>query len=218
MSETDRQDRQDTTAKTTRWAFTAYKDQWNLFREGHIPATLAEWGWNTEKCPETGREHYQGYLRTKQQVRLSQLKKQFPGVHLEPARNWEATKKYAGKLETRVPGTEPVSEVSEIPDIYGYTIAVAKQMPSRKELEQMLDERQEQCRRHKIAGCPPDFASLHCESINQLMEYMVELVVKQDILNGKFYAGHIAVNPQWVSLWRKFGLQYIDGVKNNLPY
>lgn len=214
MSETDRQ--ADTTAKATRWAFTAYKDQWHLFREGSIPATLAEWGWNTEKCPETGREHYQGYLRTKQQVRLSQLKKLFPGVHFEIARNWEATKKYSGKEETRVPGTQPVAEVSSIPDIYGYTLMVAQKMPSRKELEDMLDEQQEQCRRRKTPGLPPDFATHHCESIQQYMEYLLDMVVKEDILAGKFYAGHIAVNPQWISLWRKFGLQYIDAVKKHL--
>lgn len=176
---------------------------------------VAEWGWNHEKCPETSRLHYQGYLRTKQQVRLSQLVKQFPGVHFEQARNWEASKNYSGKVETRVPGTEPVSETSTIPDIYGYTIAVAKQMPSRAELEQMLEERQQQCRRHKIAGCPPDFASSYCENIQQLMEHCLDMVVKCDIVDGKFYAGHIATNPQWISLWRKYGLQYIEGVKKS---
>jgi len=92
------------TDKTTRWAFTAYENQWNLFET--MNELVAEWGWQTEKCPETERLHYQGFIRTKRQVRLSQLIKIFPGVHLEQARNWDALMAYCSKSESAVAGTQ----------------------------------------------------------------------------------------------------------------
>jgi len=213
MGETDRQT--DTTVKTTRWAFTAYEAQFNLFRAGHMPNTLAEWGWNHEKCPQTNRIHYQGYLRTKQQVRLSQLKKQFPGVHLEPARNWEATKNYSGKEETRVPGTQPVSEHSQIPDIYAYTEIVASRLPDRGVIEKMRNEAEDEIRRRTPRGVPPDLERGHCATDQQYMEFLVDVQVRLDIEKGYLWAGHIAVNPQWISLWRKYGFEYIIGAKKN---
>lgn len=93
-------------AKSTRWVFTAYEAQWPLFDS--MPPIVAEWGRQTEKCPDTGRLHYQGYLRTSRQVRLSQLKGVFPGVHFEIARNWSASKNYCKKSETAIPGTQVV--------------------------------------------------------------------------------------------------------------
>jgi len=98
MSQTDRQ-----TDKSSRWAFTAYEEQWGLFTTIH--PGIAEWGWNTEICPETNRQHYQGYLRLTSQQRFAWLRKLLPGVHLEIAKNWEALKQYCAKEETRVPGT-----------------------------------------------------------------------------------------------------------------
>ncbi len=98
----DRQDRQ--TDKTTRWAFTAYEAQWDLFKT--MPECIAEWGWQTEKCPDTERLHYQGFLRTKRQVRFSQMKKDFPGVHIEVAKNWQALMNYCKKSESAVSGTQ----------------------------------------------------------------------------------------------------------------
>lgn len=99
MAQTDRQ-----TDKTTRWAFTAFEEQWGLFRE--MPDIVAEWGYQTEECPKTGKRHYQGYLRTRTQQRFSALKKVLPGVHLEPARNWDALLAYCKKTDTRVEGTQ----------------------------------------------------------------------------------------------------------------
>lgn len=96
------EDRQ--TDKTTRWAFTAYEKQWPLFET--MNELVAEWGWQTEECPETQRKHYQGFIRTKRQVRLSQLLKIFSGVHLEQARNWDALVAYCNKSDTAVSGTQ----------------------------------------------------------------------------------------------------------------
>lgn len=90
--------------KSTRWAFTAYESQWPLFTT--IPPLVDEWGWQTEQCPETGRLHYQGYLRTSRQCRLSQLLKIFKGVHFEISRNWDALKNYCSKNDSAIPGTQ----------------------------------------------------------------------------------------------------------------
>lgn len=90
--------------KSTRFAFTAYESQWSLFEV--MPKEVAEWGYQQETCPKTNRLHYQGYLRTKTQVRISQLIKLFPGVHFEVARNWAATVLYCKKAKTAVEGTQ----------------------------------------------------------------------------------------------------------------
>lgn len=100
MGETDRQ------TKTTRWSFTAYKDQWSMFDGKVLPELIAEIGWQSELCPDTQREHYQGFIRTSRQVRFAQLQKIYPGVHLEPARNWEALMEYCKKTDTAIPGTQ----------------------------------------------------------------------------------------------------------------
>ena len=92
--------------KTSRWAFTAYEAQWPLFNTTVCPEILAEIGWQVEVCPDTQREHYQGYLRTTRQVRFAQLKKIYPGVHLEPAKNWDALVKYCKKTDTAKEGTQ----------------------------------------------------------------------------------------------------------------
>jgi len=104
MAKTDRQ-----TDKSSRWAFTAYEDQYGLVDDMSKSATIAEYGWNPEICPETGRKHRQGYLRTKNQVRFSALKKEFPGIHFEIAKNWEALKNYCKKEETREDGKKSFS-------------------------------------------------------------------------------------------------------------
>lgn len=90
--------------KSTRWSFTAFEAQWPLFES--MPPSIVEWGWQTEICEKTNRPHYQGYLRTKSQVRFSQLKKELPGVHLEVAKNWEALLNYCNKTATAVAGSQ----------------------------------------------------------------------------------------------------------------
>lgn len=105
MAQTDRQ-----TDKTTRWAFTAYEPQWDLFKQ--IPDIVKEWGWQTEECPETKRKHYQGYIMTRTQQRHSAMRKALPGVHIEAARNWSALLNYCKKEESAVPGTQVKQENS----------------------------------------------------------------------------------------------------------
>lgn len=96
MAQTDRQ-----TDKTSRWAFTAYEEQWSIVDDFTKSALVAEFGYQYEVCPTTNRKHRQGFLRTKQQVRFSAMRKAFPGIHFEIAKNWEALVNYCKKEETR---------------------------------------------------------------------------------------------------------------------
>jgi len=96
MVQTDRQ-----TDKTSRWQFTAYEDEYPLVDDFSKSLTIAEFGFQQEVCPTTQRIHRQGYLRTKTQVRFSALRKEFPGIHFEAAKNWDALVNYCKKEETR---------------------------------------------------------------------------------------------------------------------
>jgi hypothetical protein len=123
---TDRQ-----TDRTTRWAFTAYEGQWSYFNDINVYSdVIAEWGYQEEVCPETKRRHYQGYIRTHRQHRLSAMIKLLSGVHIEIARDWKALLNYCKKAESAIEGTQ-VKAVSDyehwsMPDLFinmaGYAI------------------------------------------------------------------------------------------------
>jgi len=185
MAQTDRQ-----TDKSSRWAFTAYEDQWSLFET--IPPGIAEWGWNAEMCPKTNRRHYQGYLRTSQQQRFAWLKKLLPGVHLEVAKNWDALKLYCQKEETRIEGSQPIHQTSNFLTIYQYVDVVAKRISDQLKASGL-----------KLIEIPKA----------QRLQYVDDLV-RQDISEGRRYAGHIATNPQWVTLWNKYSYEYIFSFYN----
>ena len=181
MSErqTDRQ------TKSSRWQFTAYKDQWSLFET--MPPGIAEWGWQREICPDTNREHYQGYLRLAQQQRFAWLAKNLPGVHVEVARNWQALIAYSKKEDTRAPGSTPEHHTNSIPNHYQYADDVGKRV-----CEHMLRENM-------------DFVKTPLE--NYLT--MIDMVVKDDVASGKRYAAHIGANPAWLAMWKKYAKQFI---------
>lgn len=101
--QTDRQ-----TDKSSRWAFTAFESQWSLFDKDQLKehTIVKDCGWQEEVCPDTQRRHYQGYMLTQRQVRLSQLVKEFPGVHFEVARDWMKLLNYCRKTDTAVPDSQ----------------------------------------------------------------------------------------------------------------
>lgn len=74
-------------------------------------ATIISQGWNTEICPETNRQHEQGYVEYKNPVYWSSVQKTFLGAHIERAKKVEALKKYCEKEDTRKPGTKPMKTV-----------------------------------------------------------------------------------------------------------
>jgi len=191
MAQTDRQ-----TDKSSRWAFTAYEDQWSLFET--IPPGIAEWGWNAEMCPKTNRKHYQGYLRTSQQQRFAWLKKLLPGVHLEIAKNWDALKLYCQKEETRIEGTQPTHQTSNFLTIYQYSDNIAMRLANQLKASGL-----------NLLEIPKA----------QRIQYVDDLV-RQDICEGKRYAAHIATNPQWVTLWNKYSYELIFSfytIENGTP-
>lgn len=102
MSLKGKTDRQ--TDKSTRWAFTAYEEQWSLFKD--MKQDVAEWGYQTEVCPTTGKPHYQGFIRMSRQYRFKAMRELFPGVHLEVAKNWDALVNYCRKSETAIDDTQ----------------------------------------------------------------------------------------------------------------
>jgi len=63
-----------------------------------------------ERCPRTGRLHYQGYIRCASAVAFSTIKKMLPTAHWELALgNEKANIEYCSKNESRVEGEEAVS-------------------------------------------------------------------------------------------------------------
>jgi hypothetical protein len=183
MSErqTDRQ------TKSSRWQFTAYKDQWGLF-EAMAPG-IAEWGWQREICPETKREHYQGYLRLTQQQRFAWIAKILPGVHLEIPRNWVALVNYCKKIDTAVPGTQ-VHQVSTILTHYQYAEEIAKRYYDRYGVSD-------------FDNCVWEIK--HTTDRTGLISVALRLdgFIDYDIEHGRRYVAWIVENPSWVAMWRK---------------
>lgn len=103
--QTDRQT--DTTARGTHWSLT-------IFDPGEYSSFSKTDGWPTwvkrtagqqEKCPTTGKLHWQCLLHT-EQVRFSSVKKWLPTAHIEKARNIKALEQYVAKTESAVDGTK----------------------------------------------------------------------------------------------------------------
>lgn len=211
MSKTDRQ-----TDKSSRWSFTAYEQQYGLLSD--IPHEIAEWGWQDEVCPDTGRPHRQGYLRTKQQVRLSKLTKLLPGIHLEVARDWNKLVNYCKKSETAVPGTQVHTVNSNMRTIYSLAKEVANALPPLALLEEEFEDLRQQIRNKTTRGVEPNYGTYHLTNWEEYFLHRVDLEVKYVIKNGGTEAAFIACNPLWLCMWKKYGKEYLTGIKSNIEY
>lgn len=88
-------------SKATWWSITAFNKEIELLEDSaHYPPEVKKVYGGREKCPDTGREHFQGCVVLNSQQRLSWFKSWLPTAHLEPARQKEALKKYAMKADT----------------------------------------------------------------------------------------------------------------------
>lgn len=140
--------------KSTRWAFTAYEGQYPILdaMNESKPELIAEIGWQDEICETTGKKHRQGYCRTVRQVRFSQLSTILKGIHLEKAKNWEATVTYCRKKETRDPSGNQVQLKWERPlRLHEMLIRVAKDyLRSERPSEETLISLDRQTDRHPL--------------------------------------------------------------------
>lgn len=171
--------------KSTRWSFTAYEAQYGLFEV--MPPSVNKWGWQTEICPETGREHWQGYIQLRQQQRFSWMKKNFPGLHVEVAKNWDALVNYCKKEDTRKEGTQPVEYANDIPSKFAYAEEVARRLPV------------------MVLGMDP--------TTEEILD-AVQVIVRTDIRAGRRGIEWIASNPDWKVVWKSYGPDmYFRGIR-----
>lgn len=65
-----------------------------------------DWAFQLERCPTTGKLHYQGRIKFGKKLRPKQVREELsePKIHLEAERNEEGSEKYCEKEETRVAG------------------------------------------------------------------------------------------------------------------
>jgi len=131
---------------------------------------------------DEGTEHYQAMLTTPQ-VRFSAVKKVFPRAHIEIARNKAQLANYVHKDESRV---GHVADRTGPPSLFDYQHTVARTI---------IGERDD-------AG----IRELYYDECEGDIMPLVDKVVTEDIKNGMVGVEYIAINPMWISAWKKFGL------------
>jgi len=181
--QTDRQ-----TDKSTRWQATFYEGQYHYLTK--MPHQVAEWGWQEEICPDTKRLHKQAWFRTKTQVRFSQVRQIFPGVHVEIARDWNKLRNYSLKKDSAVEGTQ-VHEVSTLYNQYSYA--------------ETLGQRLYDLYSHDFNDWSDKTALEHIEQHARL-----------DIRAGHREIAWIISNPNWKVHW-KFWKDIISSYSINAP-
>lgn len=107
------QDKPDGNTKTSgpkhqlyRWCFTLDMEKFSASQlSQNLKGFCKEFYFQGEKAPTTGYEHWQGVISLRNKEYLSTVKNLIDNtVHLEPCKNWHASKNYAGKIETRICG------------------------------------------------------------------------------------------------------------------
>jgi len=90
--------------KATWWSITEFEEQTICMLEDadKYPDWVLKVFGGREKCPNTGRIHFQGALQCRQQQRFSKVKSWLPKAHIEKAVSAVAIKKYAMKTETAI--------------------------------------------------------------------------------------------------------------------
>lgn len=90
-----------TTSQWSRWTITDFKDlDWDAKA---FPEQIRFACWQKEKCPETGREHFQAYIELSKKTTLTGVKKILPTAHLEPSGGTARDNVvYCSKSETRI--------------------------------------------------------------------------------------------------------------------
>lgn len=138
---------------------------------------------NVERCPKTGKYHWQGYLKSLY-VRGSEVKSVLkPDMpHIEKTRNKLALVNYANKTESRV---DTIAAPQGVPTPWEYIDVIAKKWDH--------EEFSEAIKQNGGSKMLDDIA----------MAYVDHLVSK-DIEDGVRGVEFIAVNPMFRSAWKKF--------------
>lgn len=85
------------------WVFTSFADYFILDEKHHNVIRYCVW--QKEKCPNTGRTHFQGYIELNKAVRMSGVKKIIGEAHIEPRKGTrDQARNYCMKQESRVEG------------------------------------------------------------------------------------------------------------------
>ena len=82
------------------WSFTSFKKEAPEFKNMRWLA------YQQEKCPTSGKLHWQGAVAYENALSMKgAIKRLGGGISVEAARNWEALKEYVKKKESSVEGT-----------------------------------------------------------------------------------------------------------------
>lgn len=118
---------------------------WDLDRKPEL--VLKDWSYmiyQKEKCPETGRLHYQGYVIFKNHKRKSTIKRMDPKFHFEQrkATHTEA-KTYSDKTDSYVEGPWTFGDDTGVPETAGARsdiLAVKKEIDQGKKVKELVLE------------------------------------------------------------------------------
>lgn len=84
--------------------FRSFFFTWNNYPEDgeeKLKAHLDKYQWQPEIGKENGTKHLQGVGYLKNARTLTQLTQLFPGIHIEPVKNWHAALAYTSKEDTK---------------------------------------------------------------------------------------------------------------------
>lgn len=138
---------------------------------------------NVEQCPETGKYHYQGYLKTLY-CRGTDVKKAIgPRAHIEKSENRLAVQNYSQKEETKVAS---VQAPPGVPTPWEYIEVLAGKWNVEEFIELYHSYARYEERMDEIA-----------------LDYIDQLVAR-DIESGVRGIEFIATNPMFRSAWKKF--------------
>lgn len=111
--------------KCRNWCFTSYAEERPIFPAAKYVIS------QREKCPTTGRLHWQGFVAFPNPRRMKSIKEMVGDetIHLEICRDAKASIQYCQKLETAIPGT--VEEIGTPPvdvrePVWWQTIPIAE--------------------------------------------------------------------------------------------
>lgn len=181
----------DTTKRSTCWSLTINNPTED---DEELISVARQKGWQVTGQKEMGAEgtlHYQLMLRTPT-VRFSAVKKAFPRAHIEVARAPVALAKYVAKEETRV---------SALPE-------AQERYPSLSKFWGLVVKALDAINPYIVAswmGCA-DWDDVKGGGRRPTQEEGLNLAVKWLITYG-YHVETLAVNPQVISAWKKFGLE-----------